>query len=61
MALQFMLDVSFVMGSLVLRTGPGKKKEGESDQLLNLAVMSKVLTAKYILPQWALTSSPVYA
>lgn len=40
------------------RTPP--KKEDESDQLLILAVMSTVLTTRYILPQWAIIA-PVYA
>lgn len=59
MALQFMVDVSFVMGPLSPGTGRENRArqntEDESDQLLILAVTSKVLTVRYVLPQWALT------
>lgn len=57
MALQFMVDVSFVMGPLSPGTGRENRArqntEDESDQLLILAVTSKVLTVRYVLPQWA--------
>lgn len=64
-ALQFMVDVSFVMVPLSLTRSWGweqdPKKEDESDQLLILAVMSTVLTTRYVEPRWALTTGPVHA